>query len=338
MSTIDLERLVVRQTYFIPLKENQLRDMIFAELNKQHFSYLDILPWIVTSEHKNCFSFERSMRWLYIDFRVSVGRDRNEIKRLAKEYSKISLKKQLEDLQTFVDNLPFAIHVRIVRSEDEGCQVEVECLPSLYMKLNRSVIDHANEFSIQDAALTCRRCMNDVFVSGLDATPISEQKIELPKKITEFLINNVASRGITDKLNRLLENATTEILVFGWIGTFYLKKLEELKTKGINIKVITGEVKTIRRDPMRKEKERAIKNLIKIIGKENISIKPEFHGRAIVVDNKALIGSMDLDSYSLTGVRIEFATYTEDSETVRSLRNYFNRIFTPWKEEEKHKS
>lgn len=78
-----------------------------------------------------------------------------------------------------------------------------------------------------------------------------------------------------------------------------------------------------------------MKESISIIEKDHISLKPEFHGRAIVVDNKALIGSMDLDSYSLTGTRIEFAAYTEDPKIVRSLRNYFNQIFIPWNEEEK---
>jgi phosphatidylserine/phosphatidylglycerophosphate/cardiolipin synthase-like enzyme len=82
---------------------------------------------------------------------------------------------------------------------------------------------------------------------------------------------------------------------------------------------------------MRKEKEKAFAELLAFIGKESISTKSEFHGRAIIVDNKAIIGSMDIDSYSLTGARIEFAVYTEDPEVVRKLRNYFNQTFSPLK-------
>ena len=53
-------------------------------------------------------------------------------------------------------------------------------------------------------------------------------------------------------------------------------------------------------------------------------------GRARIVDNKAIIGSIDLDSYSLTGPRIEFAVYTEDVEIVRKLRSYFKQKFNYW--------
>jgi hypothetical protein len=60
-------------------------------------------------------------------------------------------------------------------------------------------------------------------------------------------------------------------------------------------------------------------------------ISRDFHGRAIVIDNKAFIRSMDLDSYSLTGPRIEFAIFTENPKIVRSIRKYFNASFSPAK-------
>lgn len=176
--------------------------------------------------------------------------------------------------------------------------------------------------------------MQKIFEGGLSATLVTEKKKEPVRPKVESLINDTSTRQITEKIDAMFTGATGEILIIGWVGTILLNKLRELKEKGVKIKVITGNVKTIRQDPMRKEKERAIKELISIIGKKNISKKPEFHGRTIVVDNKALVGSMDLDSYSLTGTRIEIATYTEDPEIVRNLRDYFNRIFSPLKKTE----
>lgn len=333
MPNIDLERLIVRHTYFVPLKTNQLKDAIFDELDVSDPDYHKIKPWYVREEHGNCFAFERSFRWLYVDRKTSHRPKKEEITNFSKEYSRKGTELEFEILGYIIDNLPLTIYVRVERILEKGCEIEVECLPALYQKLNRLDVVEVKEFKIQDAVLTCSRFLRDIFVGGLNATAISEVKTKLPKKVTEFLTNDIASQPITEKITELLENATTEILVFGWIGTILLKKLRELKQKGIEIKVITGLIKGIRQDVMKKEKQRAMKELISIIGKDNISIKPEFHGRAVIVDNKALIGSMDLDSYSLTGTRIEFATYTEDPEIVRSLRNYFNRIFTPWKEE-----
>lgn len=335
MSTIDLERLIVKKTYFVPLKISQLKDAIIKELNAYEIHYLKIKPWYVSEKHGNYFSFERSYKYLYVDWKTTHNPKEEEITRFSEQYAKKGSELEFDILENIVSSVPVDVYVRVERSVEQGCEVEVECRPILYHKFRRLPEVQVQEFKIQDAVLTCSRFLRDMFVGGLNATTISEEKTDLPKKVTELLTNDTILRQITVKLNKLLEDATTEILVFGWIGTTLLNKLKELRIKGIEIKVITGNVKTIRQDPMRKEKQTAIKELIAIIGKNKISINPNFHGRAIIVDNKALIGSMDLDSYSLMGTRIEFATYTEDPEIVRSIRNYFNRAFKPWKKEEK---
>ena len=82
---------------------------------------------------------------------------------------------------------------------------------------------------------------------------------------------------------------------------------------------------------MQQEKEKAYQELISIIGPNNICTRRDFHGRAIIIDNKAFIGSMDLDSYSLTGPRNEIAIFTENPTIVRGIRNYFNENFIPMK-------
>jgi hypothetical protein len=187
---------------------------------------------------------------------------------------------------------------------------------------------------IQDAVISCERFLKTIFVGGLGATSLSEKKIAIPKRQVEFLINDATHRQIHEKLEDMLDNAVTEILIFGYMGTIFVNKLQHLKQNGVRIKLITGSIKAIRQDVMRKEKETAMAELIKLIGNYNICSNPNFHGRALIVDNKALIGSMDLDSYSMTGARIEFATYTEDPEMVRALRMYFEQIFTPSKEEQ----
>ena len=333
MSTIDLERLIVKQTYFIPIEAPKLKNAILQELRASERALYHIYPWNLSEEHKESFAFSYSIEYCFV-YTQTMGKRTSKLVALkSKEYGEglpETLHKKVKKLMGhFADD----IHVFITRKEKEGCIVEVECLPLLYRQICQYGMK-ANELDLQNAYLRCKRFVKTIFEGGLSATLITEKKKEVARPKVEFLINDTSTRQITEKIEAMFTEVTGQILIIGWMGTILLKKLREIKEKGVEVKVITGNVKTIRQDPMRKEKERAMKELIDIIGKENISIKPEFHGRAIVVDNKALVGSIDLDSYSLTGTRIEFATYTEDPEIVRTLRKYFKGIFSPLKKTE----
>ena len=332
MSSINLERLRVKRTFFVPIRKENLINEIHNELNKYLSPIADIPSWIFV-KHGNTLIFRVNYKLLYIGFELRRSKKKKGIEMLSQEYDK-NIKAYFETLKNRVNSEPDTIFINILKCDENGCEIEVECLPTLYRKISQLEEKDIDEYQIQDAYITCERFLRTIFVGGLSGTSISEQKIAIPKPKVQLLINDVSNREITEKLNEMLDGATAQILIFGWMGTIFLKKLQELKQKGVEIKLITGSIKGIRQDLMRKEKEKAIKELISIIGKDHISIKPEFHGRAIIVDNKALIGSMDLDSYSLTGTRIEFAMYTEDPEIVRRLRNYFIKTFTPWKEEQ----
>ena len=157
------------------------------------------------------------------------------------------------------------------------------------------------------------------------------EKKELLKPSTELLINDQTSRQILSKIEKMLDEATGEILFCGWMGTILLPKLKEVKTKGVDIRIITHKAIELKGKPGKQDVERAYGELVSMIGKNNISIRPECHCRLLVVDNKALIGSMDLNSISLAGTHREIAIYTEDPEIVRTLRKYFNKIFSPLK-------
>ena len=336
MSTIDLDRLIVRQTYFIPIKFPVVFDEISRELKDSYPPIGEISPWLLVRRHKYSLYFVYSMEYSYV-YRNLLGKravNKKTEEETIREYQRMLPQVCEDTLLSLRHNFPYRLIVSAIKVEENGCICEIECSPVLHEKLSVGMIkpEEVNDFMIQDAIITCTRFVKNTFQRGLSATLIAEGKKEVFKPSMEFLTNDVSTRQITQKIETMFTGATGEILIIGWVGTLLLKKLKELKEKGIEVRVITGSVKTIRQDPMRKEKERAMKQLISIIGKEKISKKPEFHGRAIVVDNKALVGSMDLDSYSLTGTRIEFATYTEDPEIVRNLRNYFNRIFSPWKE------
>jgi len=337
MSKIDLDRLIVRQTYFIPVESSVLESKIKNELNASSQTIFGLQQWGVSVKHGMSFHYFRNMKYSFL-FDETYGMDRTteKSKRIAKmkakEYEGKGTNAYFKVVRQIRSDLPAEIYLSVINKEKDGCLCKLECMPTLYNKLIYLKDLKTNDFEVQNAYLESKRFLEIIFESGLSARLVAEEKKELPRPTMEYLINNISSDQITKKIETMLNSATGEILIFAWMGTIHLKKLRELKEKGLKIRVITGNVKLVRQDLMRKEKELAMKELIQIIGKDHILIKPEFHGRAIIVDNKALIGSMDLDSYSLNGTRIEFATYTEDPEAIRSIRNYFNRVFTPLEE------
>ena len=313
------------------MTKKDLPQIILNELSELEKPYPETPSWLI-EKHGNTIIFSVNPRFAYIQSRCKKFSDK-EINKISKEWLEVETGTRVTAVFAPLRSCnPWEFYVTVRKQDEKGCEIEVECFPVLYRQISQLGKKDVEEVEVQDAYITCERFLRTIFVGGLSGTIISEGKMAIPQPTIEFLINDPFSRQITEKLETLLENATTEVLIFGYMGTIFLDKLQQLKRKNVLIKLITGNIKGIRQDLMRKEKEKAMQELISIIGKTNISAKPEFHGRAIIVDNKAIVGSMDLDSYSLTGTRIEFAVYTEDPDIVRNLRKYFNQVFRPLKE------
>lgn len=340
MPAIDLELLRAIQDYFVPIRRKDLGEMILKELSKSRHPFQGLKAWNI-EEHGNSLHFMMDHVYMYVIGRVKQGGADigKEVENLVRETEKMKGMRLIEMSMEFARrSMPSDIYVGVRKCEENGCEVEVECLPILYRRISQLAERDVDNCELQDAYISCERFIKTIFLGGLSGTPLSEKKTAFQKDSTTVLINDVSNRQITEKLEDMLDNATGEILIFGYMGTIFLNRLRELKQKGVKIKLITGNIRAIRQDEMRKEKEKAIEELVSIIGKGNISSKSDFHGRAITIDNKALVGSMDLDSYSRTGARTEFAIYTENPEIVRTLRIYFERVFKPLKEGEGEKS
>lgn len=336
---IDISNLIVRQKYFIPKQRGALASLILEELDKDgSYNFLQIYPWQLYSLHSNSLSFTRNPQYDYLIITGALmkqgGDSAQEIKKRLSELYKMEVSEKQKRLFSKLQLcLPEELNVDIIDSDEQGVRIEVELIPILYFNVTMLKPDTIEEISIQKARLTGERFLKTLFSGGLSGILISEDKNYSAQENTSLLINDVKNHQIAKKIEEVLDGATGEVLIMAWMGTILLTKLRALKEKGISIKVITGTIKDIRQDVMQREKEKAFEELISIVGPNNICIKRDFHGRAIIVDNKAFIGSMDLDSYSLTGARNEFAIYTENAEIVRTIRNYFNYSFIPKKQE-----
>lgn len=339
MSTIDLERLIVKQTYFIPIPRSKLMTSILEELEASDPAIEGVHSWRLAEKHKLSFEFSFDLKYSFVhDLVLGMKRNTRAYQKLVKERSKEFEESRSEAFFDILKKLqpdpPVEVYVSVRKIEENGCICKIECSPVLYYKLKFLKDTKANNFEMQSAFLRCKRFLEAIFEGGLSATLVAEEKKKPLKPSKQLLINDSTSREILSKIEEMLDQATNEVLLCGWIGTILLPNIKEIKAKGVNIRIITHKSSELKGKPGKQDVETARRDLISMIGLDHISIRPECHCRVLIVDNKALIGSMDFNSISLAGTHREIGVYTEDPEIVRTLRRYFNKIFTPLEETE----
>ena len=328
MSTIDLNKLVVRKKFSIPVKSSALHKLILKQLK------LDKISWRSKAKHPRSGIFLRDLRveWAAISV-VDEGLPVTSeiIEKRKADYDKNMFEHRTQALKRIVDSSPFEVHYVVTEEIMDRCFCDVTCFPTLYLKAGvyEGFKPKCDDSNIQVAKHRCEQFLVDIFVGGLKGREIIERR-EVSR--WELLINDVDCRDVTDRINQLLQQATGEVLLMGWVGTDCLPRLKELKSQGLTIQAVTHKPSEMKA-PVPKDIQQGYANLIKLLGKANVSTNRELHGRALIVDNKALIGSMDLNSFSLSGEHREFAIYTEDIYTVRKIRVYFKKIFVPLKKE-----
>lgn len=327
---LDLNRLIGIKKYRVGLSLSE----VFEEIEK-FLCQEELLPgyrqWDVTSVGTRYRAFERSLMWTFIASKMKVHPTRKEIKQLEKEFDEDVPGHSDEILDGYRHELPYEMYVLILDVDDLGCVCQAECRSALYEKLCKQhiTLDAVSDFQISRSYLESLSFLDKVFIGVLGAKPILDIPVKSPD--IELLMNDTQQREITELIDSLLDKATGEVLICGWIGTHFIPKLRELENEGIKIRFITHQPSEAKNQPWRSEINQAFKKLCSHIGKENICTDPNMHGRIIIIDNKALIGSMDLNAYSLTGAHTEFAIYTEQPKIVRRLRNVFNSKFKPLK-------
>lgn len=86
MPEIDLERLIVRQTYFMPIEASKLKNTILQELRASEPAIQKIYPWYIWEEHKESFTFSYSMKYCFL-YQETMGKRTPElVAQKSKEY------------------------------------------------------------------------------------------------------------------------------------------------------------------------------------------------------------------------------------------------------------
>jgi len=320
--SIDLNKLIARKKYFVPLSSSDLWQATLRQLKVGDL-------WVVRRWHPRSATFGLDYKEKYVH--LALKREAKPITIADIAEKKAEYEKNPEGCWTMIqrsvtNNTPEELHYVISEEKTDGCIVNAICRPILYYKIVRQLNYEISD--LQDIRLRCEEFLDEIFIGGLGS-----KEIEEVKKVTpwELLINDVHTRQIQDRVYEMLKGAITSVFLIGWIGTDCIPKIKELKDAKITVKAITHKPAEFK-SPVSQELQKGYTELISLIGLSNVSTNPLLHGRALIVDNKALIGSMDFNAHSLSGEHIEFAIYTEDAVSVRKLRDYFETTFKPLKE------
>lgn len=322
---IDIEEMIGKRRYKVALPPEE----VFSEIESVLLAdtvVQDETEWIPISGGERFRSYTSNLLYMYIIrnyISLKLKYDHEEVRK--RYYSE-----HLSDgiLNTLRYEVPITLNIIIRKVDEFGSECEGTCSSVLYEKLTKKLADEEEikNFIIKDSKIASERFLDQIFIGILGGEVIEEVKDDL---VLKLLMNDSGTREITKIIDKLFNEATTEILICGWIGTHYIPKLLELKSKGINVKFITHKPGEAKGQPWKSEVEEAYRSLCTDFGLDKISNAHNIHGRTIVVDNKALIGTMDLNSSSLTGVHTEFAIFTDDPDIVRRMRVIFNTKFEP---------
>jgi hypothetical protein len=321
--SIDLAKLIADKTYVVPGKSVDLCTRVFAQLNVND-------DWTISVERPRSAIFRVNWEERYVLSSLSGKQMKDKERVTAAARKKFNANRHLCTValqERTVDNYPAEVSYIVAEDRADGCAVKAASKPMLYINIVRG--NKHGQPDLQDVRIQGEEFLDQIFIGGLRGKEIQEVK---QVSRWELLFNDTHVRQITDRINEMLSKAATCVLFFGWFGTEFIPKFKELKEAGLTIRAITHKPAE-RKAPVPEEMQKGFAELAKLLGLDNVSVNPLVHGRAIIVDNKALVGSMDLNAFSLSGEHVEFAIYTEDPSTVRRLKAYFDQTFKPLKEQ-----
>jgi hypothetical protein len=203
--------------------------------------------------------------------------------------------------------------------------VDVICTPYMYRKMAQNVQFLFPKTSIDDAKTLCTQFIKDTMhILGADTIVEPKAKAEIcPVENFEFLYNTPTESAINKKAHELIQIASKQILLAGWVDREFIGELENAKGRGLDVRLITksteGSNKLVREDF----------NRLKVLGKQNIKLNKRFHDRFLVCDNNCIIGSMYYTDASKT--RYESVVLTDNIAVIEKLKEHFERI---WKDRE----
>lgn len=173
---IDLKSLIFKKTWHVPIVKKELFKKISIELSKL-FPPININAWWFYldawnySESENYMDFSLKPVYFYVRFKSNSNTTAKEYEKLKTEFEKDY--KSVSKIPLFFRNdYPYKMHVDVLKTDDSGCDIDIECYPFLYFNILdfKAKIDKLEK---QDAVLSFERHLKTLAI-GLNATEIDK--------------------------------------------------------------------------------------------------------------------------------------------------------------------
>jgi hypothetical protein len=177
-NTKSLKDIIFSKTLHIPVPKEKLFDKITIELFKLNPPIV-VDPWYFYQPAWNCSNFEEYMdfkvdlEYFYMLKKIPLSRkvESKDYERIRREYRK-NVEKMIDNQPSFLhDGDPYKIHIDVLRNDDSGCDIELECRPFLYYNLVKFKAN-INDLEKQNAILGCERFLKTL-TTGLKAKELT---------------------------------------------------------------------------------------------------------------------------------------------------------------------
>ena len=137
----ELESLIFRKTWHVPLSKKELFNGILVQLDKLLPPIIDKSNWFYqpawnASNSDNYMDFKILPAYFYILNNIDRMKPQyQEYERLKAEFDK-NVNKIMKNAPSFFSNGdPNTLHIDILETSDSGCLIEIECQPFLYYNI-----------------------------------------------------------------------------------------------------------------------------------------------------------------------------------------------------------
>lgn len=134
-------------------------------------------------------------------------------------------------------------------------------------------------------------------------------------------------KNAEEKIEEMINTATKQILIMcRAIDTTVSPKIIDSFKKGVEVKILLPPLDRLRRQKI--PDLRRVEKAFDQFKEEGIEVRenPDVHARFLIVDNKAIVGSTDLDAYGLT-VHFNASILTTDPLIVDRIKMFFNEVW-----------
>ena len=175
--TNDLKSLIFTQTLHVPIAKEDLFNSILEQLFKL-FPPITIENWWFHqeawdySQSENYMDFCLKPEYFYILHKTDSSTPLKEYERLKTEFKK-NPNTIMKTAPSFIRNdYPYRIHIDVLKTDESGCDIEIECHPFLYLNITlfKAKVDNLEK---QDAVLSFERHLKTLAI-GLNAKEIDK--------------------------------------------------------------------------------------------------------------------------------------------------------------------